>query len=65
MAVIYLLLPLALLVSVGFVLMFVWATRDGQFDDTATPQIRVVFDEESSAPGSVSTTSDSAEGRRG
>ena len=46
MAVIYLLLPLALVVTVLFVVLFVWATRDGQFDDVKTPQIRVLFDEE-------------------
>ena len=46
MTVVYVLLPLALLLAVGFVGMFVWATRDGQFDDVRTPQLRVLFDDD-------------------
>jgi len=65
MAVIYLLLPLALLVAVCFVALFIWAARDGQFDDTTTPQIRVLFDEESSDARDVaSAESRPAAGRR-
>lgn len=47
MAVIYLLLPVAVILGVGFVIMFIWATRDGQFDDVRTPQMRMLFDEDS------------------
>ena len=50
MAVIYLLLPLALLITVTFLILFVWATRDGQFDDVQTPQIRVMFDDDRAPP---------------
>jgi cbb3-type cytochrome oxidase maturation protein len=46
MAVIYVLLPVALLLAVCFVALFVWATRDGQFDDVRTPQLRVLFDDD-------------------
>jgi len=46
MSVIYVLLPVAVLMALGFVAMFVWATRTGQFDDVSTPQLRVLFDEE-------------------
>ena len=49
MIVIFVLLPLALLFTVGFIGVFAWATRDGQFDDTETPQLRVLFDEEGGA----------------
>ena len=46
MTVLYLLVPLAL-VLVGFaVLTFVWAVRDGQYDDLETPAVRVLFDDE-------------------
>jgi cbb3-type cytochrome oxidase maturation protein len=47
MAVIYLLLPVAVILGLAFVVMFIWATRDGQFDDIKTPQIRVLFDDDS------------------
>ncbi len=50
MIVIYLLLPLALLITVTFLILFVWATRDGQFDDVRTPQIRVMFDDDRAPP---------------
>lgn len=46
MTVVYVLLPLAVVLALGFVGMFVWATRDGQFDDVRTPQLRVLFDDD-------------------
>lgn len=46
MTVLFVLLPLAILTAGGFVVMFIWATRDGQFDDMRTPQVRVLFDDE-------------------
>ncbi len=47
MIVVYVLLPLAVLIALGFVAMFIWATKDGQFDDVRTPQLRVLFDDDS------------------
>ena len=47
MTVVYILLPLAVMLVIAFVAMFVWATRDGQFDDVKTPQLRMLFDQES------------------
>lgn len=46
MSVIFVLLPVAVLLAIAFVVMFVWATRDGQFDDVSTPQVRVLFDDD-------------------
>lgn len=46
MTVVYVLLPLAVILAVGFVAMFIWATRDGQFDDVRTPQLRILFDDD-------------------
>lgn len=34
-------------VAVGFLVAFLWAVRSGQFDDTCTPAIRMLFDQES------------------
>jgi cbb3-type cytochrome oxidase maturation protein len=66
MVVIFVLLPLALLITLGFVGLFVWATRDGQFDDVETPQIRVLFDEDGS-PGAPleKPRADGSKGERG
>ena len=46
MSVIYLLLPLALLVSTIAVAAFLWATGRGQFDDLQTPAVRMLHDED-------------------
>jgi cbb3-type cytochrome oxidase maturation protein len=45
MGVIVFLVVLALLIAGGFLLSFFWATKDGQFDDTYTPAVRILFDE--------------------
>ncbi len=44
MSMIYVLLPLALIFALGAVLAFLWALRDGQFDDTETPPLRILCD---------------------
>ena len=49
MGVIIFLVIAALLVAGGFLVSFFWATNDGQFDDTYTPAIRILFDEEKPA----------------
>jgi cbb3-type cytochrome oxidase maturation protein len=43
---IFVLLPLALLIAVIAVGLFVWAARSGQFDDLETPAVRILFDDE-------------------
>ncbi len=46
MSIIYIVLPLALLVVAAAVVAYVWAARTGQFDDTTTPAIRVIVDDD-------------------
>lgn len=41
-----LLIVFSLSLAVGFLLAFVISTRSGQFDDTHTPSIRILLDEE-------------------
>jgi cbb3-type cytochrome oxidase maturation protein len=45
MSVIVLLIVAGGAVAAGFLGAFVWAVRTGQFDDTATPPLRVLFDD--------------------
>jgi cbb3-type cytochrome oxidase maturation protein len=45
MSVIVLLIAAGGAVAVGFLGAFFWAVRSGQFDDTHTPAIRVLFDD--------------------
>lgn len=44
MSIIFLILPLTLLLSLGAVVAFTWATRRGQFDDIETPAVRALHD---------------------
>lgn len=46
MQVVFFLLPLALLIAVGFLLAYIWAVKNGQFKDTSTPAYRVLLDDE-------------------
>jgi cbb3-type cytochrome oxidase maturation protein len=45
-SVLYVLVPVALGLVVTAVLAFVWAARQGQFDDTTTPSWRAVLDDD-------------------
>lgn len=44
MEVLILLIALSLLIALGFLAAFIWATRDGQYDDEETPAIRMLHD---------------------
>jgi cbb3-type cytochrome oxidase maturation protein len=44
--VIFLVLPLALVLGAGFLIAFLWATRQGQFDDLETPAIRLALEDD-------------------
>lgn len=46
MSALYIVLPLALLVAVGFLLVFIRSVRSGQFDDLETPGVRILHDED-------------------
>ena len=46
MAVVYILVPLAMLIVLVAVIAFVRSVRSGQFDDLETPAIRAVFDDD-------------------
>lgn len=49
MSALYVLLVVSLGVAVAFLAGFVWATRSGQFDDTQTPPMRLLGDEDQKA----------------
>ncbi len=50
MIIIFFLIPLSVLVAVGFLAAFVWAVRSGQYEDTCTPAMRVLVEEKETAP---------------
>jgi cbb3-type cytochrome oxidase maturation protein len=46
MGIIYLMLIVSLGIALFFLFSFLWATKNGQFDDDHTPSIRILFDDE-------------------
>ena len=48
MTVIFVLIFFSLLVAIGFLVAFIWATRTGQFDDDETPAHRILFEDSKS-----------------
>lgn len=46
MSVLYVLIPVAAVFAAGAIVAFIWATRNGQFDDLDTPAVRMLFDDE-------------------
>lgn len=45
MSVLFVLLIVSLIVAVGFLAAFIWAMRSGQYDDSYTPSIRMLFED--------------------
>ncbi|MDH5379425.1 MAG: cbb3-type cytochrome oxidase assembly protein CcoS [Cyclobacteriaceae bacterium] len=44
MTVIYILIFVSVLIASGFLVGFIWAVKSGQYDDTYTPSVRILFD---------------------
>lgn len=45
MGIIVLLISISLLIAVGFLLSFLWNMKTGQYDDTYSPSVRMLFDD--------------------
>jgi len=46
MSVIYVLLTISIIVAVGFFIAFIMAVKSGQYDDSYTPSVRILFEDE-------------------
>ena len=46
MCVLFILIAASLLIASGFLAAFLWATRKGQFEDSYTPSVRMLFENE-------------------
>jgi cbb3-type cytochrome oxidase maturation protein len=46
MSIIFLLIPLSILFAVAFLFAFIWSVRSGQYEDTTTPSMRVLLDDQ-------------------
>ena len=56
MSAIFILISVSLVVASGFLIAFIRAVRSGQFDDSYTPAVRMLFDDELK-PTKAKTTS--------
>ena len=45
MSVIVLLIIFSLIVAIIFLAAFIWSVKSGQYDDTYSPSVRILFDE--------------------
>ena len=50
MNMIYMLIGISILLALVFLAAFFWASKTGQNDDTYTPAIRILFDDELTNP---------------
>jgi cbb3-type cytochrome oxidase maturation protein len=57
MSVIYILLVVSIVIAVVFFVAFIMAVRNGQFDDSYTPSVRMLFEDELVKDTSKSTKS--------
>ena len=55
MEVIFMLIGFSLLVALIFLGLFIWAVKDGQYDDSYTPSMRILFDKNRSESKEQST----------
>ena len=46
MNIMFLLIGVSLLAAMVFLFLFIWAVKSGQYDDTFTPSVRVLFDDD-------------------
>ena len=46
MGVIYILLSISIVVAVIFFVAFIYAVKNGQYDDSYTPSVRMLFEDE-------------------
>lgn len=48
MTIIVLLILISLSIAIIFLLIFYWSMKSGQYDDTYTPSVRILFEDEKS-----------------
>ncbi|MEK6551457.1 MAG: cbb3-type cytochrome oxidase assembly protein CcoS [Pseudomonadota bacterium] len=62
MEIVYLLVPLAALIAIGIVAVFLWAVKSGQFDDLEGPAHRILMDDDDhpAEPGKPPDSPDAA-----
>ena len=49
MSVLIVLIITSLIVTLGFLIAFIWSVRSGQYEDDYTPSVRMLFDDKTTA----------------
>ncbi|MEM7655536.1 MAG: cbb3-type cytochrome oxidase assembly protein CcoS [Bacteroidota bacterium] len=50
MSAIFILIGISLLVATGFLAAFLWAMKDGQYEDAYTPSVRMLYEHPAPPP---------------
>ena len=61
MSAVILLIGVSVVVALGFLVAFLWAVRSGQFEDTFTPSVRMLFDDRNKTPNDTPSVSSNGE----
>lgn len=56
MAIIVVLICVSVVVASLFLWAFIWSVKSGQYDDTYTPSVRMLFEDQQKAASTTSTT---------
>jgi cbb3-type cytochrome oxidase maturation protein len=52
-SIIILLIGISLLVAIVFLIAFLWAVKNGQYEDRYTPSVRILFDNDKANKSSI------------
>ena len=58
---IFIMVGASLIVAIGFLIAFVWAVKSGQYEDTYTPSVRMLFEDEAKNNNTVEDDSSTSE----
>ena len=61
MSAVILLIGVSVVVALGFLVAFLWAVRSGQFEDTFTPSVRMLFDDRNKTSNDTPSVSSNGE----
>ncbi len=53
MDIIVVLICISLTIAIGFLMLFVWSIKSGQYEDTTTPAIRILFEDNAKESGEL------------
>ncbi|MCK5775654.1 MAG: cbb3-type cytochrome oxidase assembly protein CcoS [Bacteroidales bacterium] len=45
MTILFVLITVSAIVAIFFLFLFIWSVKTGQFDDSYTPSVRILFDD--------------------